>query len=44
MHELNLEFTSFDIYSARVKILCVCMQQSTYLSLSCPCNAQGGWL
>lgn len=31
MHKLNLEFTSFDSYSARVKILCMCMQHLVYV-------------
>lgn len=35
MHKLNLKCTSFDIYSACVKILCMCMQQRTYLSFRC---------
>lgn len=39
MHKLNLKCTSFDIYSMCVKILCMCMQQRTYLSFRCHVRA-----
>lgn len=39
MHKLNLKCASFDIYSVCVKILCMCMQQRTYLSFRCHIRA-----
>lgn len=39
MHKLNLICTSFDIYSACVKILCMCMQQRTYRTFRCHVRA-----